>query len=293
MIESNILGAAVGIQNQGVIDKTEGTSLPSTGNAVIVGKFKRGRMDKAFVVTKDNYKALLGHDPSNASYQAVEDVFNRGVSQVSVRRVGTPGKAGGASGSDGGSNTPEMSFLKLISEIIEVTSDFNAGIVYKLNNQPIRASIRESAENVYASSAVTSTTMTGNGDDLTFLFLAYETDLFGNGTPTPPVPLPLDSNFAYIFGINDKIFTDFSVAAGQLLLDGFTDNKGEFVITLYPASKLPSANIDQDLFDYIVDPAKYTQADLQYFAEQGVTPAIKNPDGSYTINSQLMLPQEY
>lgn len=89
MIESNILGAAVGIQNQGVIDKTEGTSLPSTGNAVIVGKFKRGRMDKAFVVTKDNYKALLGHDPSNASYQAVEDVFNRGVSQVNIRRVGS------------------------------------------------------------------------------------------------------------------------------------------------------------------------------------------------------------
>lgn len=92
MIESNILGAAVGIQNQGVIDKTEGTSLPSTTNGVIVGKFKRGRMDKAFVVTRDNYKAMLGHDPSNPSYQAVEDVFNRGVSQVSVRRVGTSGK---------------------------------------------------------------------------------------------------------------------------------------------------------------------------------------------------------
>lgn len=92
MIESNILGAAVGIQNQGVIDKTEGTSLPSTTNGVIAGKFKRGRMDKAFVVTRDNYRAILGHDPSNPSYQAVEDVFNRGVSQVSVRRVGTSGK---------------------------------------------------------------------------------------------------------------------------------------------------------------------------------------------------------
>lgn len=92
MIESNILGAAVGVQNQGVIDKSEGTALPSTVNGVIAGKFKRGRMDKAFVVTRDNYKAILGHDPSNPSYQAVEDVFNRGVSQVSIRRVGAPGK---------------------------------------------------------------------------------------------------------------------------------------------------------------------------------------------------------
>jgi len=92
MIESNILGAAVGIQNQGVIDKTEGTNLPSTGGAVIAGKFRRGRMDKPFTVTKDNYKALLGHEPSNPSYQAVEDCFNRGVSQVEIRRVGALGK---------------------------------------------------------------------------------------------------------------------------------------------------------------------------------------------------------
>lgn len=92
MIESKILGAAVGIQNQGVVDKTEGTSLPSVNNGLIAGKFKRGRMDKAFVVTKDNYKAVLGYDPSNPSYQTVEDVFNLGVSQVSIRRTGASGK---------------------------------------------------------------------------------------------------------------------------------------------------------------------------------------------------------
>lgn len=88
MIESNILGAAVGIQNQGVIDKTEGTSLPSTDNAVISGNFKRGRMDKPFKVTANSYKALLGHDPSNPSYLAVEDAFKRGISEVSILRTG-------------------------------------------------------------------------------------------------------------------------------------------------------------------------------------------------------------
>lgn len=92
MIESNILGAAVGIQNQGVIDKSEGTSLPSTGGAVIIGCFKRGRMDKPFTVTASNYQALLGHDPSNPSYLVVEDAFKRGVSELTVRRVGSSGK---------------------------------------------------------------------------------------------------------------------------------------------------------------------------------------------------------
>jgi len=88
MIESKTLGSAAGIQRQDVIDKSETTSLPALANGVLVGRFKRGRMDKTFVVTASNYKALLGHDPSNPSYLAVEDTFKRGVSQIEVRRVG-------------------------------------------------------------------------------------------------------------------------------------------------------------------------------------------------------------
>ncbi|WP_443552884.1 hypothetical protein [Psychrobacter celer] len=83
------------MQYQGVIDKTEANSLPSLANGVIVGKFKRGRMDKPFKVTASNYKALLGHDPSNPSYLAVEDAFKRGISEVSILRVGQTGGAGG------------------------------------------------------------------------------------------------------------------------------------------------------------------------------------------------------
>lgn len=92
MIESKTLGSAAGIQYQGVIDKSEGTDLPSLANGVVVGKFKRGRMDKPFTVTAVNYQALLGHEPSNPSYLAVEDAFKRGVSQLKVRRVGSSGK---------------------------------------------------------------------------------------------------------------------------------------------------------------------------------------------------------
>ena len=88
MIESKTLGAAAGTQYQGVNDKSESISLPSLSNGVIVGKFKRGRMDKSFTVNANNYRALLGYDPLNPSYLAVEDVFTRGVSEISVRRVG-------------------------------------------------------------------------------------------------------------------------------------------------------------------------------------------------------------
>lgn len=114
MIESNILGAAVGIQNQGVIDKTEGTNLPSTGDAVIAGRFKRGRMDKPFKVTASNYQALLGRDPSNPSYLAVEDTFRRGISEVSILRTG-----GGTSVT----LTSEISYLNMNMppEILQIT----------------------------------------------------------------------------------------------------------------------------------------------------------------------------
>ena len=92
MINSKTLGSAAGVQYQGVIDNSEGTNLPSLANGVIIGKFKRGRMDKPFKVTASNYKALLGHDPSNPNYLAVEDAFKRGISEVSILRTG--GKSG-------------------------------------------------------------------------------------------------------------------------------------------------------------------------------------------------------
>lgn len=92
MIESNMLGSAVGIQNQGVTDKSEGVSLPSLSNGIVVGKFKRGRTDKPFLVTRSNYKALLGHDANNPSYMAVQDAFERGVGQLHILRSGDSGK---------------------------------------------------------------------------------------------------------------------------------------------------------------------------------------------------------
>ena len=289
MIETKILGDAVGIQRQDVIDNSETTVLPSLANGVITGHFKRGRMDKPFKVTASNYKALLGHDPSNPSYLAVEDAFKNGVNELSILRVGQVG-GGDAGSGDGGSsdsNTPKINFLKLISEIIRVTPDINAGIVYKINNEPIRASIFQNAEHASYTEAVTPSAMFQSAE-IVYSYFSYQTDLLGHGTPVAPAPL--DPNASYLFGLNDTLLSTFFAAAGQALPEGFKGIEGEVVITLYPASYLPSANIDQDLFDYIINPANYTAADLQYFAEKGGTPAIKNSDGSYTIKSQLTLP---
>ena len=102
MIETKILGEAVGVQRQDVIDKSETTPLPSLANGVITGRFKRGRLDKPFKVTASNYKALLGHDPSNPSYLAVEDAFKNGVNELSILRTGSTGSTGSPPVKNGG-----------------------------------------------------------------------------------------------------------------------------------------------------------------------------------------------
>ncbi|MCC3344507.1 hypothetical protein [Psychrobacter sanguinis] len=87
MIETRILSTAVGVQRGDVIDKTESTVVPSAQNGVIIGRFKRGRLDKPFKVTNENYVGLLGREIANPDYLAVEDAFSNGVAELWVRRI--------------------------------------------------------------------------------------------------------------------------------------------------------------------------------------------------------------
>ena len=89
MIQSKILGEAAGIQYQGVKDESEVNQTGGLTTGYFVGRFKRGFMGKPFTVTATNFQALLGYDPSNPDYLAVEDVFNRGVPSLQVLRVGS------------------------------------------------------------------------------------------------------------------------------------------------------------------------------------------------------------
>lgn len=89
MIQSKILGEAVGIQYQGEKDLSETNLSDSLTRATIVGRFKRGFMGRPFRVTRDNYQALLGFDSSNPDYLAVEDAFSRGVPEITILRIGS------------------------------------------------------------------------------------------------------------------------------------------------------------------------------------------------------------
>ena len=115
MIQSKILGEAAGIQYQGVKDESEVNQTGGLTTGYFVGRFKRGFMSKPFAVTATNFQALLGYDPSNPDYLAVEDVFNRGVPSLQVLRIGsftdsgsdTGGGSGGGNGGGGGGGSSE------------------------------------------------------------------------------------------------------------------------------------------------------------------------------------------
>ena len=95
MINSKTLGSAAGIQRQEVINNSNHANLATMCSAVIVGRFRRGRVGKGFFVTAENYQAVLGDDPHNDSYSVVEDAFSRGANQIYIVRLGDSARAAG------------------------------------------------------------------------------------------------------------------------------------------------------------------------------------------------------
>lgn len=91
MIQDKILDNQVGIAYQGEQDLSETMVNRLMNTGVLIGKFKRGFVGKPFVVLKGNFQRLLGYDPSNDDYKAVEDFFasSRGNSLVIIR-TGSP-----------------------------------------------------------------------------------------------------------------------------------------------------------------------------------------------------------
>lgn len=90
MHTTTILGQEVGIQYQGVQDKT---SLQQYGNQsnilMIVENVPRGRTDKIMNIGHENMVSTLGKEKDNLYLQAVEDAINTGVPSVAVLRVAT------------------------------------------------------------------------------------------------------------------------------------------------------------------------------------------------------------
>jgi hypothetical protein len=83
---TTILGNEPGIQYQGVTDKTGSTGSTSINN-IFIGKFKRGRLDKPMTITKANIRGMLGYDPKNLDYVAVQDALDTNIESIQVLRV--------------------------------------------------------------------------------------------------------------------------------------------------------------------------------------------------------------
>ncbi|WP_394211154.1 hypothetical protein [Psychrobacter piscatorii] len=295
MIESKTLGSAAGVQYQGVIDKTETNSLPSLANGVITGRFKRGRMDKPFKVTASNYQALLGRDPSNPNYLAVEDAFKRGVSEVSILRTGNSddeSSGGDGAGGGGGGGGGNLGFIKAVNNTkIDYLDGNIGGLVYSINGGEIKAEIGDlpppisdiGSEKGFFKSMF----WFFGGDDLYVSFNCFGDDGFQSWPPND-MPAGLDSEYFYLWGMDEAVLAEDLANYGMPVPDGVQVKTVS--LTLYPASRKPDSNIDYDIFDLIIDPSNYTASEKQHFLDRGITPAVKNSDGSYTLNAQVVMP---
>jgi hypothetical protein len=97
MNTTKILGEAVGIQRQDIIDRTEEQIAEGLTGAVILGRFKRGRMDVPMSIHQGNIRGQLGYDPKNPDYIAVQDCLDTGVPSVQVLRVKGGDESGNSS----------------------------------------------------------------------------------------------------------------------------------------------------------------------------------------------------
>ncbi|ENV14263.1 hypothetical protein F965_00506 [Acinetobacter schindleri NIPH 900] len=80
------LGESVGVEYQG-IKVVEESNPYATSDALFIGCFKRGRMDKPMTITSENIRQKLGYDPNNIDYIAVKEALDEGVSSVRVLRI--------------------------------------------------------------------------------------------------------------------------------------------------------------------------------------------------------------
>jgi hypothetical protein len=84
--DTTILYNESGTQYQGVNDASgQVGSFPIVG--MVVGKFKRGCLDKPMTITKANIKGMLGYDVDNPNYVAVQDLLDSNVPSVQVIRI--------------------------------------------------------------------------------------------------------------------------------------------------------------------------------------------------------------
>ena len=83
---TKILGDESGVQYQGVQDKT-GTTGNAPINNMIIGEFKRGRLDKPMTITAQNVRSILGYEPQNPDYVAVVDALSTNIPSIQVMRI--------------------------------------------------------------------------------------------------------------------------------------------------------------------------------------------------------------
>lgn len=70
----------------GEISILENDNLLTESTPVITGKFRRGRLDRHMLISKQNVRAQLGHDPRNLDYNNVCDALEN-MPAVYVMRI--------------------------------------------------------------------------------------------------------------------------------------------------------------------------------------------------------------
>lgn len=176
-----------------------------------------------------------------------------------------------------------MSFVKLenVGKLDSETGVF-VGNVYSVNGGPLELNRVD-----MTGQAMPVQTLICKPEGINNAFINYGDNQSVDWTAAN-MPDGLDTNYIYIFGMDMKMLNEFATFNGFELPPGVITEETTF--ELHPKTALSSADIEFDAYSAVIDPAMYTEADKAWFASRGISPAVKNSDGSVTFKSQVKIP---
>lgn len=173
-----------------------------------------------------------------------------------------------------------LNFLKFNNDIVlKNTAQETHALVYSINdNYP-----QQLTPHSTSSTATLNFFLAGIDGEIEWSFMSYGDNDLSNWSPAN-MPNELENDSVYLFGLNAEYLQLATAIKQGEVPDGITVS--DVSVTFYPASVI-DAYPDVDIFDLIIDPSTYTAAEIDYFASHGISPAVKNADGSYTVKSKL------
>lgn len=267
------LGARAGVQLNYPLDNTEGFAARNSDQAfAVMGQFQRGRTDKAFKVTRANFKRYLGAsaaislDAMNEAYLHIWEAFRKGANEAVISRFEASDASVSYIDIDGATTTAadciDTSAGGALAAYVDSTQPIIMRILHLENfNDGITIKVKADAVAGPAASKLVTLRFVDNidGKELYSFYGSLDpeaVDDFGNSLFLPDVVSGYTDNFEIVVAEDAKVETD----------SPFYDAWVEENVDYYSAG---TAVLTSTEIDAAINRLRYNEFEHRYFITAG------------------------